>query len=84
MYVAREKAMGNGGHPDRDVQKGVMQGLELSGMSLGWGCQAYWSHQVTGFPEKRVGLELLAFISSRDLDLGKRRSTLAVWTVCIR
>ena len=43
MYVAREKAMGNLGHPGRDVQKGVARGLELSGMSLGWWCQAYWS-----------------------------------------
>ena len=43
IYVAREKAMGNLGHPGRDVQKGVARGLELSGMSLGWWCQAYWS-----------------------------------------
>lgn len=47
MYVAREKAMGNRGQPGRDVQKGFARGLKLSGMSLGWGCQAYWSHQLT-------------------------------------
>lgn len=47
MYVAREKAMGNLGHPGRDIQKGVARDLELSGMSLGWWCQAYWSHQLT-------------------------------------